>query len=598
MKRLFLNGKIFTSNEEQLYAEAMLTEDGRITWIGSSEEAKELEVSLKIGAANGQRPCEVIDLPCEVIDLPCEVIDLQGRTVVPGFVDAHMHPMMLAEYSRQIACLPPKINSIRQLSQAIAQAAEDIRAEEEHRDAPAADLSAAANPPAADLPNAPAADAGDAGSIAPAADLPWICGWGYDEGKYEEKRSPNRYDLDLGCPDFPVFLVRSCEHIRCVNSKALEIAGITKDTPDPPGGSIDRDEQGAPTGILRENARDLVLPYMPVETEDELVSALTDLGDLLISQGIVAVADMGNLHAGGNFEYYAKAVEKGFRQRVALYYMWDYFMDDPDFAITPALMDREQQIRIAGLKLIGDGSISGKTAWLHEPYMGTEEQGMPVYTDESLEKAISFAKEAGCQISVHAMGGQAIDRIVDRICEEEDWTDGSVPYLRVEHVTEPTEEAMRKASEKGFAFASQPIFEYCEIETYRANMDKERLQHLYPHRTELDRGIRLCFSTDAPATSWAVPSDPFPNIKSAVTRRAYDGTDIGQSERVDIETAIILYTRNAAEVCGFSGLGQLAPGYSADFVVLSEDIFTAPADRIDQIRAEETFIRGECVYRR
>ena len=581
MKRLFINGKIFTSSEEQLYTESMLTEDGRITWIGSAEEAKELEASLKTGAANGQQPCEVVDL--------------QGRTVVPGFVDAHMHPMMLAEYSRQIACLPPKINSIRQLSQAISQAAENIRALEEQRDAPAADArDAGSAAPVADFPNAPAADFPNA----PAADLPWICGWGYDEGKYEEKRSPNRYDLDRGCPDFPVFLVRSCEHIRCVNSKALEIAGITKDTPDPPGGSIDRDEQGEPTGILRENARDLVLPYMPVETEDELISALTDLGDLLISQGIVAVADMGNLHAGGNFEYYAKAVEKGFRQRVALYYMWDYFMDDPDFAITPALMDREQQIRIAGLKLIGDGSISGKTAWLHEPYMGTKEQGMPVYTDESLEKAISFVKAAGCQISVHAMGGQAIDRIVDRIYEEEDWTDGSVPYLRVEHVTEPTEQAMRKASEKGFAFASQPIFEYCEIETYRANMDKERLQHLYPHRTELDRGIRLCFSTDAPATSWAVPSDPFPNLKSAVTRRAYDGTDIGQSERVDIETAIILYTRNAAEVCGFAGLGQLVPGYSADFVVLSEDIFTAPADRIDQIRAEETFIKGECVYRR
>ena len=539
MKRLFINGKIFTSNEEQLYAEAMLTEDGRIAWIGTGAEAKGLEDSLG----------------------PQEVIDLQGRTVIPGFVDAHMHPMMLAEYSRQIACLPPKINSIRELSEAIAQTAKDLRKDSE-------------------------------------GELPWICGWGYDEGKYEEKRSPNRYDLDQGCSEFPVFLVRSCEHIRCVNSKALEIAGITKDTPDPPGGSIDRDERGEPTGILRENARDLVLPYMPAETEEELIRSLTDLGDLLISQGIVAVADMGNLHAGGNYEYYIKAVEKGFRQRVALYYMWDYFMDDPDFEITPEVMDGDRQVRIAGLKLIGDGSISGRTAWLREPYLGTEERGMPVYTDESLEKAIDFAKKAGCQISVHAMGGQAIDRIVDRIYREEDWTDGRVPYLRVEHLTEPSEQAMTKAAEKGFAFASQPIFEYCEIETYRANMDTERLQHIYPHRTELEHGIRLCFSTDAPATSWAVPSDPFPNLKSAVTRRAYDGTDIGQSERVDIETAIILYTKNAAEVCGFTGLGQLAPGCSAYFVVLSEDIFTVPSGRIDEVQADETFIKGECVYRR
>ena len=295
MKRLFINGKIFTSNRKQLYAEAILTEDGRITWVGGGEEAIQIKDSL----------------------CPDEVIDLAGRTVIPGFVDAHMHPMMLAEYSRQIACLPPKINSIRQLSQAIAQAAEDLRTTEDAR--------------TTEVPRAAESGAG----------LPWICGWGYDEGKYEEKRSPNRYDLDEGCADLPVFLVRSCEHIRCVNSKALEIAGITRDTPDPPGGSIDRDEQGEPTGILRENARDLVLPYMPAETEEDLISALTDLGELLTSQGIVAVADMGNLHAGGNYDYYIKAVEKGFRQRVALYYMWDYFMDEPAFAITPEVKDGE-----------------------------------------------------------------------------------------------------------------------------------------------------------------------------------------------------------------------------------------------------------------
>lgn len=559
MKRLFVNGKIFTSNEEQLYAEAMLVEDGRITWVGGTPQARVLQDSQQ----------------------PMEVTDLQGQTVIPGFVDAHMHPMMLAEYSRQIACLPPKINSIRQLSEAIAKKAEEIR-QEQDSDADAAAGSAAAERTAA-------------GSAAEGG-LPWICGWGYDEGKYEEKRSPNRYDLDQGCADLPVFLVRSCEHIRCVNSKALEIAGITKDTPDSPGGSIDRDAQGEPTGILRENARDLVLPYMPVETEEELISALTDLGDLLISQGIVAVADMGNLHEGGNFEYYTKAVERGFRQRVALYYMWDYFMDDPDFEITPDIMDREKQIRIAGLKLIGDGSISGKTAWLHRPYLGTELCGMPVYSDESMEKAIAFAKKAGCQIAVHAMGGRAVDRVIDRVSREEDWTDGRAPFLRIEHVTEPSEEAMTKAAERGYAFVTQPIFEYSEIETYRTNMDARRLERLYPFRTELDHGIHLALSTDAPATSWAVPSDPFSNIKAAVMRKAYDGSDIGQDERIDIETAVILYTKEAARVCGFAGLGQLSAGFAADFAVLSDDIFTIDPARIDQVKVEATYIGGEKVY--
>ncbi|MBQ1472068.1 MAG: amidohydrolase [Eubacterium sp.] len=540
MIRIFENGKIFTSNSEQLYVESMVVEDGRITWTGTGEEMPELKAD--------------------------ERIDLAGRTVIPGFVDAHMHPMMLAEYSRQIACLPPTVNSIEDLKGEIRRVYEEMESDTD--------------------PLRPEDKAQQ-----------WIRGWGYDEGKYAEKRSPNRWDLDEASPDRPVFLVRSCEHIRCVNSKALEIAGITKDTPDPQGGEIERDANGEPTGVLKENARDLVLPFMPEETEEEMVDALVDLGDLLTSQGIVAVADMGNLHEGGNYEIFEKAAAKGFRQRASLYYMWDYFMDDPDFDITPELMDYHRPLRIAGLKLIGDGSISGQTAWLYEPYMNSENVGLPVYSDESLEKAIDYAKAHGCQISVHAMGGRAIDRVVDRLYEEEDWTDGGVPYLRVEHLTEPTERAMERAAEKGFAFVTQPIFEYCEIETYRANMEQDRLEHIYPSRTMLDKGVKLAFSTDAPATSWAIPSEPFSNLKSAVTRVAYDGTDIGQSERVDIETAILLYTREAAEVSGFGGLGMLAPGYEADFAVLSEDIFSIPASRIDQVTVEETWMNGEQVYR-
>lgn len=530
MKRAFVNGKIFTSDisgAESLYAEALLCDGGRILFAGAEK-----------------------DLPAG--EYPR--IDLGGRTVIPGFVDAHMHPVMLADFSRQIACLPPKVNSIQELIQEIAR----VRSEKPEGD--------------------------------------WIKGWGYDEGKFAEHRSPNRYDLDKGSPDLPVFLTRSCEHIRCVNSKALELAGITRDTPDPQGGEIERDEHGEPTGVLKENARDLVLPFMPPETKESTVASLIDLGDLLTSQGIVAVTDMGNLHEGGNYEFYEEAVKRGFRQRVSLYYMWDYFMDDPLFDITPELMDRNRQIRIAGLKLIGDGSISGKTAWLSEPYLGTEECGFPVYSDESMERALEFCKRTGCQLSVHAMGGRAIDRVIDRVYPEKDWTDGKVPCLRVEHLTEPSDRAVARAAERGFGFASQPIFEYCEIETYKSNMDPERLRHIYPHRTMLDRGVKLCLSTDAPATSWAVPSDPFSNLKSAVTRYACDGTDIGQDERLDIETAMILYTKESAEVSGFAGLGVLKPGYAADFAVLSDDLFTVDPMKIDEVRVEETYIGGERVY--
>lgn len=501
MKKGYINGKIFTSNSDNQFVESFLVEDGKIIKTGPEKE---------------------------ILPLADEVVDLGGKTIVPGFVDAHMHPLMLADYSKQIACLPPRINSIEELISEISKAAQNIE---------------------------------------PGA---WILGWGYDEGKYKEGRSPNRYDLDKGAPNNPVFLVRSCEHIRCVNSKAIEIAGITKNTKDPQGGKIGRDESGEPNGILMENARDLIIPFMPKKTEEDRISALVDLGKLLTSQGIVAVTDMGNLHPGGNYDLYKKAREKGFNQRVSLYYMWDYFMDDSDFSIDENLGSFSKDIRIAGIKLIGDGSISGQTAWLNEPYLNTDNYGLPVYSDESMEKAIKFAKANNCQISVHAMGGRAIDRVIDRFYNEDDLQNikveeisdfGSielvVPRLRIEHLTEPSDSAMQKASEKGFAFACQPIFAYCEIETYLKNLGNNRIKKLYPFKSMLDNGVRMCFSTDAPATSWAVPSEPFSNMKSAATKYAYDGTDIGQSQRLDVETVVKLYTKEAAEISGMTNLGMI-----------------------------------------
>lgn len=550
MKKGYINGKIFTSDMDNKFVEGFLVEKGKIIKVGNKEDIKYMAD---------------------------EVVDLHGKTVIPGFVDAHMHPLMFADYSKQIACLPPKINSIKDLISTISEAAEEIEQGE------------------------------------------WILGWGYDEGKYEERRFPYRYDLDKAAPSNPVLLVRSCEHIRCVNSKALEIAGITKNTEDPPGGKIGRDENGEPNGILMENARNLVIPFMPEKTEQDRIDALVDLGNLLTSQGIVAVTDMGNLHPGGNYNLYKEAATKGFMQRVSLYYMWDYFMDDSDFRITGDLRSFNENIRIAGIKLIGDGSISGQTAWLEKPYLNTDNYGIPVYSDESMEKAITFAKENNCQISVHAMGGRAIDRAIDRFYNEDGFqyidtqsvnVEGTehkskenlvhrkiaVPRLRLEHLTEPGVNAMEKAAEKGFAFVCQPIFAYCEIETYLKNLGKDRIKGLYPFKSILDSGVKMCFSTDAPATSWAVPSDPFSNLKSAVTKYAYEGTDIGQEQRIDIETAIRLYTKEAAEISGFPELGMIKGGYEAGFIVLSEDIFGIDPMRIDEVNVEETYIKGEKIY--
>lgn len=536
----FANANVFTADPERPHADSFIVENGLISWIGAEADAP----------ATG---------------LPRT--DLCGARVIPGFVDAHMHPVMLAQMNTQIAVLPPAVHSIEELVQAV----------RERR----------------------AADGFD-----PESD--WIEGWGYDEAKLAEHRSPTRWDLDAGCSDAPVCILRSCAHVRCVNSRALELAGITRDTPDPDGGVIERDENGEPTGVLRENARDLVTAVMPRPSTEDSARQLVDLGRLLSSQGIVAVTDMGALDDTDNMPVIQRAVELGLDQEIGVYYMWDHWMGREGFDVTPADMDRSRQAFVCGLKLIGDGSISGQTAWMDEPFLkpdGTPRDdvnacGLPVCSDEQTRTAIEFCKAHRCQLALHAMGGRAIERMLDFVEGEEPWTDGDAPYLRFEHVTLPSRRSVERIVAHGIGIASQPIFPYAEIEAYLDSLGHERTRRCYPYRSLLDAGVRLCFSTDAPATSWAVPSDPFPCIKGAVTRHAYEGTDFGEDEAVDVETAVELYTREAARMAGFEKLGMLKEGMKASFAVLDRDIFAVPSDELDSVRVQATYVRGTCVFER
>ena len=518
---LYHNGKIYTCDEAKPHAQAMLVRGRRILWVGRNAEAESV-------AGDAER------------------VDLEGRRVLPGFIDSHMHPVTLAEYSRQLAVLPPAITSIEELIEAIRK----VRSET------------------------------------------WIQGWGFDEGKLAEKRSPNRYDLDKGASDVPVSIVRACQHIRVVNSKALKICGIDADTPDPEGGQIDRDERGEPTGILRENARLLVPPFIPAADEQGTAAMIADLGKLLASQGVVAIADLGSLDGTDNYDRYRKAIERGFKQDIAMYCMWDEHQDDPDFHITQEQMAEGQQLRICGLKILGDGTFSGHTAWMEDPYPGTDDCGMSTCSNELLESAIDFCKSHQCQLALHAMGRRTIRRFVDRLSEEKPWMTDA-PYARMEHVTDPAPESITKAAKAGISWSTQPVFLFSEIESYLKNLGEEWTRRCYPIRTMLEAGVQLSLSTDSPATAWARPSDPLTNIKAAVTRVAYDGTDLGGDERIDIETAIRLYTVEAAKIIGIHDLGRLAAGCRASFVVLDGDILT---EDIDQIHVDATYINGELVY--
>ena len=168
--------------------------------------------------------------------------------------------------------------------------------------------------------------------------------------------------------------------------------------------------------------------------------------------------------------------------------------------------------------------------------------------------------------------------------------------MRIEHATDPSEAALAIAREYGVAFTTQDDFPFSEIESYRKNLGLEWIKRTYPIKHILESGVKLALSTDAPATAWGDPSDPLINIMFAVTRKAYDGTDCGIEQAIDVQTAVELYTREAAEVTGFHDLGKLKEGYKANFTVLNKDIFEVEAESIKDIRIEKTYIKGECVF--
>ena len=532
-KKIYYNGKIFTSDPENLFAEMMIIEGKKISWIGKEKNYGKKKYNTD----------------------KFKKIDLKGKCIIPGFIDSHMHAIYLARDATKIACLPPNVNSIEELKERIKDKKKELNKGE------------------------------------------WIEGWGYDEGKLKEGRSPNRYDLDEVAKDYPVIITRTCNHIAVVNSKALEILGIDESTPEPGENQIDKDENGKLTGIFRENAMMFLNSRIPSNSLEEDAEILANYGEKLFAHGITTITDsMAKIKPVDYYKMYQKAIEKGLKQRAILYYKWDELKDN--YFIEKTKKDLTSQVHIGGVKILADGSVSGKTAWVKPSYLGENDNfGLKTTSKKEILEAAEYAKKNDLQLVVHAMGEQAIDLIVNTFYKKEDWLSDR-PSVRVEHAAMPTKEALRKAAKGNIAFVSQPIFMYAEIESYLNNLGKTRTKRNYPYKTILESGIKLAFSSDAPATAWADPVDPFTALKSAVTRKAYDGTDTGQDEKIDLETAIRLYTKEGADITGIPRTGQLKKGYKADFIVLDKDIFEVEENKIDEVNVEKTYMNGELVYKK
>jgi len=490
-----------------------------------------------------------------LIDEETEVIDLGGMTLVPGFIDCHAHPIMYGLALMSVNCSSPPMRSIRDIV--------DAFKEEAHEKGPES----------------------------------WLIGLGYDDFKLEEGRHPTRWDLDPVTLENPVIMTRLCGHIIVANSLALEKAGITKDTKDPEGGRIDRDpETGEPNGVIRGGAMALVWKAMPPAPPEASRKAVNLMAEQFLARGVTSVSDAG-VNDPQNIRAYQEAIrEDGMPLRVNLMMSTRVQSQLDKLGLRTGFGD--EKLRIGAIKIVFDGSSSGRTAALTEPYEDVPEStGILYMSHEELHERVQAAHRAGFQVGVHAIGDRAITGVLnayEKVLAESPKEDHR---FRIEHCGLNDPSIVARIKEMGIIPVPQPIFLYGEGESYRVGWGEERVKWAYPMRSWLDAEIAPAMSSDCPATSGEELISPLLGIYVAVTRKTDEGKELGPKQRIAAKEALRAYTLSGAYATFEDGIkGSILPGKLADFAVLSEDLTSLPPEKIKDISVEMTIIGGKIVY--
>jgi predicted amidohydrolase YtcJ len=423
----------------------------------------------------------------------------------------------------------------------------------------------------------------------------WLVGGRWDHDHTFGGALPTAALLDRYVPDRPAFLRRYDGHMAVANSAALRIAGVGRETCDPPAGKVVRDPlTGEPTGALLDAAMDLVWRHIPDPGVDEIAAALPGGFALAARQGITSVHDM--LGDGGPcLEAYRKALERDeLTTRLHLY--WP--MDDRKAAAELAREAPSAWLRVCGAKAFVDGSLGSSTAWFHEPYAHEPDHcGLPVVDMRQLAETMRAADMAGLQLAVHAIGDRAVTELLDAWEAVVAANGPQDRRLRMEHAQHVRSADVLRMARLGVIASVQPYHVIDDGRWVAGRIGDARGAEAFVYRSLLDMGVRLAFGSDWPVA----PLDALAGIDAAVNRRTLDGKhpDGWHAEQcVIVEEALGAYTSAAAHaVFAERGLGTLEPGKLADLVVLSEDI-TRPTRRDSITDAEVllTVVGGRVVY--
>ncbi len=487
------------------------------------------------------------------------IIDLRGKTVVPGFVESHNHFLSRGILMSQIDCGTPPNVCIADILEKVAQKAQNTTKGQ------------------------------------------WILGTKYDDTLLAEMRHPLRKELDEAAPDHPVYLRHISGHVGAVNSKALELAGISRDTHDPQGGRIVRDPvSGELTGLLEETARDLVQRVIPSPGPKELRAALLNAQKEYLRVGVTSVHDMGLSEGGSHMaRTYQEAVESG---DLCIRIHLTFRASQLSGLFTSPRTDAgfytwfgNDRLRIGALKLLQDGSIQAWTAALREPYLGKPEwRGYLWMNQEELDRKVFAGHEAGFQVAIHTNGDWAIESALDAIGRAQDAVPRPNSRHRLEHCQLPSDEQLERMARMGVvaSFFVQHTY-YWGDRHVNIFLGPERARRIDPLASALKSGVVFGLHSDCTVT----PVNPLFGIWAAVNRRTRDGHILGPEQRISSLDALRAFTINAAYL-GFDEKkkGSLEVGKLADMAVLSDDPTGVDPQKIREIVVEKTLIGGQVVY--
>ena len=521
------NGKIFTADQLLSTFSAVAVRDDRIVALGWD------------GLLDQYRAARTVDL--------------DGKLVVPGFIDTHIHISGDPERWVDLAGL----ENMAELKARITRKAERLGSGE------------------------------------------WIAGYGWSEDELAERRRPLRWDLDDAAPVNPVVLTRAGGHSSVASSLALEAAGLTPQTETPPGAIIEVDDQGRMNGILREGAQGLVRRFVPDPTSAELRDSFVQNLRNLLGLGITSLIQAGVGERGfANWEEVYTEFQ-GALPRAAV----QVRVQGPAERAIETLTrfgrktgDGNEWLRVGPVKFFVDGGYTGAAAWTLEPYKGQPGYfGTGALIDaDGMYRLSKAAHEMGWQMGFHTIGDAAIKMTVDawsRVVEESPRVDHR-HYLN--HFTvRPPAETMQKMASHNIHIAQQPNFTYTLEGRYAEHLEGERYETNNPVRSPMSHGVFVALGSDI------LPIGPMVGLYAAVTRKGMSGAVVGPGEALTMPEAIVAYTRLAAYLTFEEDIkGSLEVGKLADMVVLSQDLLTIDPDRTMDTGVEMTILGGTVVYQR